>query len=110
MITSLYTCSNNNVDEMLSQNPISYKDKPAIDILLKVIKWLFIMEDIIYWHYEGRAFLYNFFSYVVNEQDEKRLKKILDKIRKRQIKPDIIKKLLQEINVKWRDPDKPFKD
>jgi len=49
MITSLYTCSNNDVDDMLLQNPISYQNPPVvIDILLKVIKWLFIMEDIIY--------------------------------------------------------------
>ena len=52
---------------MLRENPVIYEEAPKDDILLKVIKWLFIMEDIIYWHYEGRAFLNNFFAYVINE-------------------------------------------
>lgn len=38
MITSLYNCSNNDVDDMLLENPISYEGRPATDILLKVIK------------------------------------------------------------------------
>ena len=105
MITSLYTCSNNDVDDMLLQNPISYQNPPVvIDILLKVIKWLFIMEDIIYWHYEGRAFLYNFFSYVINEPDKERLKKTLVGIRERKIKPDKIKTLLEGLGIGWRVP------
>jgi len=51
---------------MLRENPVIYEEAPKDDILLKVIKWLFIMEDIIY-YYEGRAFLNNFFAYVINE-------------------------------------------
>jgi len=104
MITSLYNCSNNDVDDMLLRNPISYEGMPATDILLKVIKWLFIMEDIIYWHYEGRAFLYNFFSYVVNEQNENRLQKTLSGIRERKIKPNKIKTLLKECGKEWMVP------
>jgi hypothetical protein len=104
MITSLYTCLNNDVDSMLLQNPISFEDAPPVDILLKVIKWLFIMEDIIYWHYEGRAFLYNGFSYVINEPNKKRCNEILNKIRKRKIKPHHIKKLLDELNIGWKVP------
>ncbi|MFZ6017413.1 MAG: hypothetical protein ACOYU0_07415 [Nitrospirota bacterium] len=65
IITNLYNCSNNDVDSMLAENPISYPEEPKADVLLKVVKWLFIMEDIIYWHYEGRAFLYNFFAYII---------------------------------------------
>lgn len=30
-----------------------------VDVLLKVIKWMFIMEDIVYWNYPGRSMLYN---------------------------------------------------
>jgi hypothetical protein len=104
IITSLYTCSNNDVDCMLSQNPISYKDAFLIEILLKIIKWLFIMEDIVYWHYEGRAFLYNFFSYVINETDENRLRDTLSKMEKHKIKPDSIKNLLKKCGIKWIDP------
>jgi len=104
MITSLYTCSNNDVDSMLLQNPISYDGAPPIETLLKVIKWLFIMEDIIYWHYEGRAFLYNFFSYVINEPDEVRLNNTLNGIRERKIKPDKIKTLLKVCAKEWKVP------
>ena len=104
VITLLYDCTNNDVDVILQQNPIRYEGTLPIDILLKVIKWMFIMEDIIYWHYEGRAFLYNFFSYVINEENESRLQDTLDKIKTGKIKPHRIKKLLEECNIQWRPP------
>lgn len=104
MITNLYCCVNNDVDSMLIENPMSYKGGPKTDILLKVIKWLFIMEDIIYWHYEGRAFLYNFFAYVINEQDDDRLGKTLSGIREHKIKPDKIRRLLKICGVEWKVP------
>jgi len=104
MITSLYTCSNNDVDSMLLQNSISYENAPSIETLLKVIKWLFIMEDIIYWHYEGRAFLYNFFSYVINEPNKDRLERALIKIRKHTLKPKELKTLLKECGKEWQVP------
>jgi len=62
------------------------------------------MEDIIYWHYEGRAFLYNFLLYVAGEQDENRLKKTLDGIRERKVKPDKIRSLLEVCGMEWRMP------
>lgn len=104
MITNLYNCSNNDVGSMLAENPILYPEEPKADVLLKVIKWLFIMEDIIYWHYEGRAFLYNFFAYVINEQEENKLKNTLSGIRERKIKPDKIKTLLKECGIEWKRP------
>ena len=103
IISHLYHCSNNNVDDLLQQNPISLNN-PIPDVLLKVIKWLFIMEDIIYWHYEGRAFLYNFFVYVVNEVDDNRFENTLVGIRKRRIMPDKIKKLLEQMGIRWELP------
>ncbi|HIE41577.1 MAG TPA: hypothetical protein EYP80_02830 [Candidatus Aenigmarchaeota archaeon] len=104
IIDKLYHCLNNDVDDMLKETPISYKDEVAIDILLKVIKWLFIMEDIIYWHYEGRAFLYNFFVYAIHEEDEIRFQDTISKIRQRKIRPDNIKRLLKERNIEWKLP------
>jgi len=104
IVTTLYKCQDNNVDVLLSKNPVYYEGEPAMDILLKVIKWLFIMEDIIYWHYEGRAFLYNFFSYVINEPDEVRLTNTLTGIRERKIKPDKIRTLLKEVGKEWMLP------
>lgn len=104
IIDNLYHCLNNNVDEMLKETPISYKGEIALDILLKVIKWLFIMEDIIYWHYEGRAFLYNFFVYSISEENETRFQATISKIRERKASPDYIKKLLKECDIEWKLP------
>ena len=98
IIRNLYHCTNNDVDEMLKQAQIPKTiDNIIIDILLKVIKWLFIMENVIYWHYEGRAFLYNFLKYVIYEEDKERLKDVL----KKKIKPHKIKKLLGK---NWEEP------
>nr|MDO8079360.1 hypothetical protein [Candidatus Freyarchaeota archaeon] len=106
MITELYDCSENDVDLMLNKNPISYKGEPKPDILLKVIKWLFIMEDIIYWHYEGRVFLYNFFMYVISESDEDRLKDTISKIRERKLTPNNFRKLFEKLGIDWRPATK----
>ncbi|MCX7879934.1 MAG: hypothetical protein N2517_04670 [Ignavibacteria bacterium] len=35
-----------------------------VEVLLKTLKWLFIMEDIVYWNYLGRKKLYDFISEV----------------------------------------------
>lgn len=104
IISNLYHCKNNDVDAMLNKTSISRINNISPDILLKVIKWLFIMEDIIYWHYEGRAFLYNFFRYVIFEKDNEILRDTIAKIRQRKIKPDKIKKLLKEMNIRWENP------
>ncbi|MEO0144347.1 MAG: hypothetical protein ABIL89_01920 [candidate division WOR-3 bacterium] len=103
MICQLYHCSNNDVDLLLRMNRISISN-PKPDILLKVIKWLFIMEDIVYWHYEGRAFLYNFFLYVISERNTKQLSDILSQFKKRKAKPEKIKKLLEELGINWELP------
>lgn len=105
IIDSLYHGINNDVDSMLNEAHISYNvDNVALDVLLKVIKWLFIMEDIIYWHYEGRAFLYNFFQYAVFEIDKNRLEDTIEKIKQRKIKPEKLKKLLENMKQTWEIP------
>lgn len=76
----------------------------SIDILLKVIKWLFIMEEFLYGHFEGRAFLYNFFSYAVSETDINRFNNIFHRIKDGKLKPDGFKKLMREMNINWRLP------
>lgn len=103
IISHLYHCENNNVDCLLEQYPVSL-DSPPPDVLLKVIKWLFIMEDIIYWNHEGRAFLYNFLKYATNETDEQKLKQTLKGIKKGQIKPPQLIKLFEEWKIKWISP------
>lgn len=51
------------VDAILGKHPNlgkSFKSGAKIEILLKVLKWMFIMEDIVYWNYDGRMKLYNY--------------------------------------------------
>ncbi|MDI6917518.1 MAG: hypothetical protein QMC80_06950 [Thermoplasmatales archaeon] len=60
-LTAIYNCSENDVDQLLKNYPdlqISFQTGAKVDVLLKVIKWMFIMEDIVYWNYQGRAMLY----------------------------------------------------
>ena len=61
-LTAIYECSENDVDQLLKIYPsleTSFQTGAKVEILLKVVKWMFIMEDIVYWSYEGRAKLYN---------------------------------------------------
>jgi len=61
-LTVLYRCSENDVDQLLKDYPAlqrSFRIGAKVDILLKVVKWMFIMEDIVYWNYKGRAMLYD---------------------------------------------------
>ena len=57
-LTTIYDCSENDVDQVLkneSDLQTSFQTGAKVDILLKVVKWMFIMEDIVYWNYKGRA-------------------------------------------------------
>lgn len=66
-IETIYSGSENNIDKALGKYPnlqSSFKTGAQIEILLKVLKWMFIMEDIVYWNYDGRAKLYNFLKEV----------------------------------------------
>ncbi len=61
-LTTLYNCSENDIDRLLKNYPDlqkSFQTGAKVDVLLKVAKWMFIMEDIVYWNYKGRAMLYN---------------------------------------------------
>lgn len=61
-LTAIYDCSENDVDRLLQNHPdlqTSFQMGAKVDILLKVVKWMFIMEDIVYWNYKGRAMLYD---------------------------------------------------
>ena len=61
-LTTLYNCSENDIDRLLKNYPDlqkSFQVGAKVDVLLKVVKWMFIMEDIVYWNYKGRAMLYN---------------------------------------------------
>jgi hypothetical protein len=66
-IKEIYSGSENDVDQVLTKYPYlqtSFQTGAQIDVLLKILKWMFIMEDIVYWNYDGRAKLYNFLKEV----------------------------------------------
>lgn len=51
------------VDVVLQRHPDlekSFNTGAKLEVLLKVLKWMFIMEDIVYWNYDGRMKLYNY--------------------------------------------------
>ena len=63
----IYSGSENDVDQVLKKYPnlqASFQNGAQVAVLLKVLKWMFIMEDIVYWNYDGRAKLYNFLKEV----------------------------------------------
>jgi len=99
-IEEVYHCSENDIDRLL---PRYSKLKEAsgtdaeVEVILKILKWLFIMEDIVYWDVEGRAFLYNFVLYVVNENDESRLREAMEKVKN----PDRLKSFMKKAGMTW---------
>lgn len=61
-IDTIHSCSESDVDVIMRRYPdlrASFKTGAPVDILLRVIKWMFIMEDIYYWDYQGRDMLHN---------------------------------------------------
>jgi len=99
-IAEIYHCKENDVDVILKKRgglkrPFKRGGKP--EPLLKVIKWLFIMEDIVYWDNEGRSFLFNFFRYVANESNKSRLKEALEKVKD----PDRLKSFMKKCGIEW---------
>jgi nitrogen regulatory protein PII len=99
-VTEIYNSTENDVDITLKKYrglKNSFQRGGNVESLLKIIKWLFIMEDIVYWDNEGRAFLFNFLRYVAEEKDEKRLKEALDSIRN----PDGLRRFMRKCDIDW---------
>ena len=62
-LTQIYGCLENDVDQVLSKYSnlhTAFQTGAKVEVLLKVLKWMFIMEDIVYWNYDGRAKLYSY--------------------------------------------------
>jgi hypothetical protein len=55
------------------------------------------MEDIVYWDNEGRAFLFNFFSYIVNEKSKKRTREALSEVKN----PDGLRSFMRKSDIEW---------
>jgi hypothetical protein len=99
-ITEIYKCRENDVDKILEKyNDLnkSFKKGAKVEVLLKIVKWLFIMEDIVYWDNEGRSFLFNFLKYVAEETDNNRLKKAIKKVKN----PDLLKNFMKKAGIEW---------
>lgn len=99
-ITEIYTSQENNVDILLKKYrgiKNSFHTGGKVEPLLKIVKWLFIMEDIVYWDNEGRAFLFNFLRYVAKEDNNNRLKEALNKIKN----PDRLKSFMNKSGIDW---------
>lgn len=100
ILEKIYHCTENNVGLLLENHPKldeSFQTGVKCSVLLKIIKWLFIMEDIIYWDVEGRSFLYNFLNYVVNETNENQLKEAIKAIKD----PSRLKSFIKKTSIRW---------
>ena len=99
-ITEIYNCVENDVDVLLKKHrelKTSFKTGGSIETLLKILKWLFIMEDIVYWDNEGRAFLFNFLRYVAQEKSDISLKEALDSLKD----PQRLKSFMKKSGIEW---------
>jgi len=59
VIDRIYQCQNVTSAEMLT---FTFTNGFPIDLVLNVIKWLFIEQDITYWNWSGRAMFYSLLS------------------------------------------------
>ena len=99
-VEEVYHCSENDIDSLLprySNLKGAFDTGAEVEVILKILKWMFIMEDIVYWDVEGRAFLYNFMLYVANENDENRLREAMEKVKN----PDRLKSFMKKAGMAW---------
>jgi len=88
IITIVYQCKENDVEK--ASEGLNQKN---IINMIKLIKWMFIMEDILYWGYEGRAFLYNALYYFSRTESKYDIKKYNDPIK--------LKRDMENIGLSW---------
>ena len=56
LLDKVYQCVSVADDEYA---PFQFSSGMSVELLFKVIKWLFVEQDITYWNWTGRAMLYN---------------------------------------------------
>jgi hypothetical protein len=56
LIDKIYNCENVMDEEMRA---LSFKTGHPIELILKIVKWLFIEQDITYWNWSGRKMFYS---------------------------------------------------
>lgn len=56
-ITEVYGCEE--PSEVIKNHPnLKFEHGMSVELILKVLKWLFIEQDITYWNYDGRRMLF----------------------------------------------------
>src|SRR3972149_1828551 len=98
VIAEIYNCSENDVGVLLKKYrglKHAFKTGGSIEVLLKILKWLFIMEDIIYWDNEGRAYLFNALRYVTQGKKVKTFKN-----------PQELKRFMKKSGIEWMPCDR----
>lgn len=55
MIRRVWNCEE--PDTVLKNEKITFNTGFSVELLLKILKWLFIEQDITYWNYDGRGML-----------------------------------------------------
>lgn len=55
-IKRIFDCE---IIEDINHRELNFRKGHSIELILKVIKWLFIEQDITYWNWSGRNMLYN---------------------------------------------------
>jgi hypothetical protein len=101
VISELYHCRESDVDRLLQIHTSlaqGFTSGAHVETFVKILKWLFIMEDIVYWDNEGRAFLYNWLNYRSCETDACRLELATARVKK---DPTALKKYLRELGMEW---------
>lgn len=97
----IYHCSEEDVDVIIARNKKlkgNMGGGTSVEVLLKIVKWMFIMEDIFYWDTEGRAFLFNYLNYVVNETNKARLKRAMNDI---SVRPANLRRYMKQSGLDW---------
>jgi hypothetical protein len=55
LIENVWNCEE--PDSCLKEIKLEFKQGFSVELLLKILKWLFIEQDITYWNYDGRTML-----------------------------------------------------
>ena len=58
MIKEVYECRS--PSEVAKEHPnLKFEKGLSVELVLKVLKWLFIEQDVTYWNYDGRTMLFS---------------------------------------------------
>jgi hypothetical protein len=49
-------------NDVLNDFAFSFKKGLPVDALLKILKWLFVEQDVTYWNWDGRTMLFRAIS------------------------------------------------